>query len=145
MKKILLLIIVANLIATPSFALKLITNIETDRTVPSRSSQYDSSMTDEEYELYLLEQEREQNKAQNEVQRKYKYTDVGWLYDSSRNEVVGGRWLYPGVKNDQTNDNLNSSKSKKTKTSKTSKTKFSKKNKGYIREAADYYTIEVVK
>lgn len=147
MKKLFLLLILAGFIATPSFAVKLITNDYSDRIVPSRSSQYDNIYSIDEY--YYSNQKNGNNADNDKTSKftKYQYDgQVGWLYDKVRSNVVGGRWLYPGsvVEEEVINQNKNKSKVEiEGKLPKDIEEINILKKRYNSREAADYYTVDI--
>ena len=148
MKKILTLLIIANLVAAPSFAIKLISNDDTDRVVPSRSSTYDDSY---ETDVYYINKDGNNSKDSFDSMRKqyqdqYR-NDVGWLIDKARGEVVGGRWVYPGynenVDEEITNSNKSSNHPDVTGKLPSDVDEINIHRKVYTREAADYYSVDI--
>lgn len=135
MKKLLLFIILANLIAAPSYALKVITNNDSNRIVPSRSSMYDKNYNADD--SYQYDSQYDNSSMQ---QSKKSVEDIGWLINEVRDDVMGGRWLYPNP-----NKNLNNKQNNSDSQYKNGSNQYNTKDAGYIREAADYYSVDVKK
>ncbi|MCD7780438.1 MAG: hypothetical protein LUH05_07185 [Candidatus Gastranaerophilales bacterium] len=134
MKKTFLILAIFSFVSVmPSFALKLITNDNGDRTVPSRCSGYDG-------QEYIYEQDYNSNSA---VYKKYdgyqgdKFEAVykPILSQHIRRELVGTTWYYPVNSPQQQSTDINSNITNQ---------ESDKLSKSYIREAADYYYVDTI-
>lgn len=138
MKKLVLtVILLAFVSAIPSFAMKVITNKELDRTVPSRSSRPGTEMQLGSYQetTYTIPKNRAGYRDgwgyQGVTYEKY-YKPL--ISRDIRFELVGTHWDYPKATNYQLE--------KVTKTYNTAyKNLYGKR---YMREAADYYVVDTI-
>lgn len=123
----------------PAYAIKLITNNELDRTVPSRCSGPSDEFVQDDYGQV---QNNNANPVSNKVIKKQKdnferyYKPI--LGEDFRIELLGIRWNYPSdeeqpnqsVENNQYYENVNYENNEQ---------------KRYIREAADYYIYDTLR
>lgn len=134
MKKTFLILAIFSFVSVmPSFGLKLITNDNGDRTVPSRCSGPDS-------QEYIYEQDYNSSSA---VYKKYdgfqgvKFESVykPVLSRHIRKELIGTTWYYPAYSPPAQNTDISQNIENKV---------SDKLSKSYSREAADYYYVDTI-
>ena len=152
MKKILLAVILFSFFtAIPSFAMKLIINKDSDRTVPSRSiGSFDDIILDEEpgsdfYDLYKKNVRNGVFVIPGYQAEMYETYFVPRLKRDMRKELIGTNWKYPNyiALKAQYEENLKQAQSKKYMLKE--KDTQNKIVKRYAREAADYYYRDTLK
>ena len=137
MKKLVLTVLLLSFAIAPCFAMKVITNKELDRTVPSRTSGfgYNSEVNNYQDTTYRYLPGRDGYRYgwgyQGVTYEKYYKPIIG---RDIRTELIGTNWNYPLATNGQlervskNNSNLNNLGL----------------NKKYIREAADYFIVDTI-
>ncbi|MBQ9246116.1 hypothetical protein IJ182_07610 [bacterium] len=138
MKKIILAILLFSFISTvPSFGMKIITNTDLDRKVPSRCM---GPGTDTYVDTYV---ETTYNTPTNQKGYRYGWGYQGLTYEKYykpvlgqgiRPELIGTTWDYPSERN------YNPQKTVKKYTD-VYNTQLAKR---YMREAADYYVVDTI-
>lgn len=147
MKKFFIFFVIMSFLSVmPSFAVKLIFNEGTDRTVPSRCSGHSN---EEEYEMeqdtdYSVQSTQDEvgKKAYDYNAEKYELVYRQILGADIRPELVGTTWGYP-VNNV---DKISNSKEQSSNTN-TEEKKIQEKEvlvKRFLREAADYYYVDTI-
>lgn len=149
MKKFCLILVLFSFISVmPCFALKVIVNENTDRTVPSRCSGPTSSY-EEEYEMQQNDDGSQESVSQQESEiipgyqgAKYELVYKSRLGADIRPELVGTAWGYPDYTHllnqnadeqpAEQNENMDNNQEQELIT------------KRYLREAADYYVLDTI-
>lgn len=141
MKKICLILIMFSMLSiTPAFAMKIILNHDTDRTVPSRSSSpVEEFIQDNNYQYDNSRNNKIINvnyKRQSDAFEKY-YKPI--LGQDFRLELLGTRWNYP-VYNEP-----NPAEVQQVYNQNYEAPALDAKLGRYHREAVDYYTLDTIK
>ena len=137
MKKLAVTLLLLAFIAGPSFAMKVITNKDTDRTVPSRCMRPGfEAVSDASSSVYYTPGTSTQYggiKGYQAVRFDQYYRPV--LKRDFRNELIGTRWHYPNYTVETPSKVTVKTNSGAVKSITPSK---------YMREAADYYVVDTI-
>jgi hypothetical protein len=126
MKKVFLILILFIFVASPSFALRMIVNTVEDRTVPSRCTTPDNYIEEDNSYVEIENKKNSYNASRFDARHK------DYLGENIRRELIGTTWDYSTPQKVETMPKV---------------PKINVKNtpKRFLREAADYYTVDTLK